>query len=107
MIEIYKKLCQITNDNLHQYDPQISIHFEHPQGLAYSIFSYPKQELLDIEDAEEFIRESFYKILDRAVDENNFKKYVPLIKNKKLSKEDLLKELYASGERTIKQTQII
>jgi hypothetical protein len=106
MIEIYRKLCQITLDNLTQYNSSAKMHFEKPQGLSYSIFSYPKSVLLDIEDTEEFIRECFFKILDRSVDEFNLKKYLQAIKSNHLSKEEFIKEIATSNERQIKQTAL-
>ena len=104
MINIYENLCQITIDNLQHYNPEMKIHFEKPQGLCYSIFNYPTRVLLEVKGTEDFIRECFYKILDRVVDENNLKKYIKEIKSERLTREDFIKEIYLSNERAIKMT---
>jgi hypothetical protein len=107
MLDIYKKLCQYTNNKLHNYDSNAKIHFERAEGLLYSVFSYPKEKLLSINDSDEFIRECFYKILDRTVDEYNFNKYHKALQANKISRDDLINELYQSNERDIKQTGLI
>lgn len=107
MLEIYKKLCKYTNNKLCSYDPNAKIHFERADGLLYSVFSYPKEKLIAIKDSDEFIRECFYKILDRTVDDYNFNKYHKALQANTISRDDLISELYQSNERDIKQTDLI
>ena len=55
MNDIYSNLCQITIDNLQKHSPKETIHFEDKQGLCYSIFSYPRNTLLEINGIDDFI----------------------------------------------------
>lgn len=104
MNNIYEKLCQITIGNLQHYNSEMKIHFERPEGLCYSIFNYPVKVLLEIEGTEDFIRECFYKILDRVVDEKNLNKYLNEISSERMTREGFIKEIYQSNERAIKMT---
>jgi len=104
MIEIYEKLCEITNENFNSYNQNENIHFETAMGLDFSIFNYPENKLLEIEETETFIYECFYKILDRVVDDENFIKYKNLLNSGQLSKKGLIKEISNSGECQIKMT---
>ena len=106
MIDIYKRLCQLTKDNLAQHNSTTKLHFERPDGLSASIFNYPQSELLAIEDNEVFIRECFYKILDRPVDQAAFKSLRRALKTKRLSKQEVIQTIYDSEERVKKQTKL-
>jgi len=106
MNRLYERLCEITVENLHAFDPREKIHFETPEGLPYSIFSYPKDKLLEIQGVDDFIYECFFKILDRDVDEMNLKRYKKALISGKLTKEGLIKALLNTSERGIKMTGI-
>jgi|GEM_PF-2999559 len=106
MIDIYKKLCQLTQDNLHQHNNSTEIHFERAEGLSESIFFYPRNKLLEIENDEEFIRECFYKILDRPVDDAAFNSLRSALKRKRFSRQELIQTIYDSEERVKKQTKL-
>lgn len=101
---LYERLCEITVDNLHAYDPKAKIHFEESKGLPYSIFNYPIDKLLEIEGVEKFIYECFFKILDRDVDEKNLNRYKKELTSGRLTKTGLIKALSNTGERKIKMT---
>jgi len=106
MNRLYERLCEITIDNLHSYDPTDKIHFETSKGLLYSIFNYPKDRLLEIQGVEEFIYECFFKILDRDVDKMNLNRYKSALISGKLTKEGLIAALLNTSERGIKMTGI-
>jgi len=83
-----------------------TIHFELPEGLPHSIFCYPVTNLLDIDGTDDFIRECFYKILDRPVDAVSFKKLTFSLRIKKLSRLEVIQEIYNLEERYKKQTDL-
>jgi len=105
-MEIYKKLCQLTQDNLQQYDRKAKFHFEQAEGLSDSIFSYPQSKLLNIASTETFVRECFYKILDRPVDDAALKNFTRALKSNRISKQELIETLSSSSERAEKHTEL-
>ena len=104
MNRLYERLCEITVDNLHAYDPLAELHFETSKGLQYSVFNYPEEKLLEIQGVENFIYECFFKILDRTVDNENLKKYIQEIDAQRISREAFITEIYNTNERKIKMT---
>ena len=104
MNRLYERLCEITVDNLHAYDPLAELHFETSKGLQYSVFNYPEEKLLEIQGVENFIYECFFKILDRDVDEMNLNRYKKALTSGKLTKKGLIKALSNTNERKIKMT---
>jgi len=106
MNRLYERLCKITVDNLHAFDPKAEIHFETSKGLPSSVFNYPKDKLLEIQGVEKFIYECFFKILDRDVDKMNLDRYKKALMSGKLTKEGLITALLNTSERGIKMTGI-
>ncbi|WP_373740492.1 hypothetical protein [Neisseria sp.] len=106
MKEQYLALTEIVNRNLktHNLDEII---FERFEGMSFNIFAYPKQILLDIQDDETFLREAYYKILDREIDKPAFNNLSSQLKEKKINKAQILDILYSSRERAIKKTQLV
>jgi len=106
MKEIYTKLCKLTQENMSQHNSLYRLHFETVEGLSESIFSYPIKQLLSIEDSDSFIRECFYKMLDRPVDDDALQSFSYALKRKKLTRMEFIQTIYDSEERIKKQTDL-
>ncbi|HIM07222.1 MAG: DUF4214 domain-containing protein [Cycloclasticus sp.] len=107
VMDIYSKLCGLTNEKLTEYDSELAIHFETPEGLKYTVFSYPRSALLEVKETSEFVRECFYKILDRAVDKSSYVHYCKALNSSQMSRDEMIEELVDSDERKIKKTVLV
>ncbi len=82
------------------------LHLEQAQGIEYSIRDYPLSQLLAVEDTADFIRECFYKILDRPIEEPQLKEYFLQLTQHGLDRRTFIQRIYQSAERKEKHTQI-
>lgn len=105
MEKIYKKLTELVKDNIVGNENEL-ISFELASGLKYSIFDYPVETLLSIEKNEDFIYECYFKLLDRSVDLSNFTNLLNALNNDRITREDILKNIYDSRERANINTQL-
>lgn len=102
----YVLLQEIVNSNLRDYGLD-EIHFEKYEGTTYSIFAFPKSYLLNIENNKDFLYESYYKILDRIIDQASFVNLYQQLESGRVSRLTILKSLSDSKERAIKKTKLI
>jgi len=103
---IFSKLSEITLDNFSKYKlyHEDELFLDIPESISFDIQNYPVERLLNIQDNEIFIRECYFKILDRHVDQSSFVKYLDVINTGKTTKLDLIKKLNDSYEGKIRGT---
>ncbi|SHO80459.1 hypothetical protein MNB_SV-15-1327 [hydrothermal vent metagenome] len=103
--ERYNRLISIVNSNLSNHNIN-NITFENYDNLDISIYNYPLSKLLSIDDDKEFLYEVFYKILDRIIDKNTLNHLLLKLKNREIKREKIIKNIFNSQERIIKNTYI-
>ena len=99
--KIYENITTFMNEN-----SSIQIYFEKSDSLAYSIYDYPAFKLLRIDNMEEFIKEAYYKILDRPIDEKDLKHLQNNLRNNVIAKQNFLKSLESTKEAIVKNTKL-
>lgn len=102
----YSLLVGLVNENLKKAGCE-AIYFESYDNLSESIYKFPVQKLLEIKNDAEFVREVYFKMLDRPVDMRSYNHLVSALKKKTLSRKDVIKNVFLSDERKIKQTFLI
>lgn len=105
---IFRKLSEITLDNFSRcklrYEDELFLDL--PESINFDIQNYPVESLLSIKDIKIFIRECYFKILDRNISHSNFQNLLVKINTGELTKLDLIKKLYKSYEREIRGTDL-
>mgnify|MGYP001259685109 CR=1 FL=1 len=102
------KICNLYNKIVLeiQNNSDRELDFENVDGIYESIFNFPSYKLLAIKGDSAFIKECYYKILDRPVDPIAYKLLLTRLKNKQNSRLYIIKELTNSQEAIIKCTKI-
>jgi len=107
MKDIYIKIQNQIHKNYEtQNHLDESLLFELPEGIEYSIFDLPISYLLNITNNQDFLVESYFKILDRPIDMNSFNILLSKLDNKTTTKEKIIKSLTSSKECKIKNTKL-
>lgn len=101
----YGFLVSIVNDNLKNKEIHQLV-FEKYDGLYEDIFNFPIKKLLNVEDNSSFIYEAYYKILDRVVDKDSYHRFLGLLNDKKVTKDQIISTLSNSKERMLKKTNL-
>jgi len=104
MKKYYKDLVNYVNKRLKE-EGYNELYFDEMENIDKNLYEYPIEELLKIEDEEKFVKECFFKILDRYIDEGNYH-LIEKLKSKKLSKIKIIEILYSSKERKEKFLQL-
>lgn len=99
--ETYKKMIEIVNKNSKE-----RLEFERADGIEYSIFNYPASKLLGLKNHRDFIKEAYYKVLDRPVDEENLEILFLQLDGGGVSRDKILHLLCVSTEAKAKKTKI-
>ncbi len=99
--QTYENLIEIVKKNSKE-----KLEFERSEGIEYSIFNYPVSKLLGLENHRDFIKESYYKVLDRPVDEQNLEILFLQLDSGGVSREIILNSLIDSTEAKGKKTKI-
>ncbi len=102
----YFALTDFVNQQLSKEGIE-EIVFESHEAIYEDILEFPINKLLDIKDDRQFLYEAYYKILDRIIDDKSFVHYSSQLENNHVTRKKLIKILFASDERKIKQTNII
>jgi len=80
---------------------------EEEGGLDESIFAFPSEKLLAVEDDEAFVCELYFKLLDRKADEAGLSHYLHLLRSNLMSREEVIRAIEASQECLEKKTGIV
>lgn len=102
-IQIQNKIHKNYENHNHLDEPLL---FELPEGIEYSIFDFPVSYLLNITNNQDFLIESYFKILDRPIDIESFNILLSKLDNKTTTKEKIIKSLTSSKECKIKNTKL-
>ena len=99
--DTYENLIEIVRSNSGE-----RLEFERADGIEYSIFNYPVSKLLGLESHRDFIKEAYYKVLDRPVDDKNLEILFLQLDGGGVSREVILNSLINSTEASSKKTKI-